>query len=183
MGLDLIELSRAVSHALRHEPWLYELELDEQGWAEVEDVVNALRVGRAEWSSLCEADLVQMLAASSKLRHEISNGRIRALYGHSLPGKLKMSSAPPPDELYHGTAPATVPSVRKAGLLPMGRQYVHLSVDTATAFQVGKRKSNEPVILRIAAAEAHATGVRFYEGSERVWLADQVPSQFIIFDA
>ena len=26
-------LSRAVSHALRHEPWLYELEFDEGGWA------------------------------------------------------------------------------------------------------------------------------------------------------
>lgn len=29
---DLPKLSRAVSHALRHEPWLYELELDGEGW-------------------------------------------------------------------------------------------------------------------------------------------------------
>ena len=27
--LSDVDLSRAVSHALRHEPWLYELELDE----------------------------------------------------------------------------------------------------------------------------------------------------------
>jgi putative RNA 2'-phosphotransferase len=27
------ELSEVFSHALRHEPWLYELELDDEGWA------------------------------------------------------------------------------------------------------------------------------------------------------
>jgi putative RNA 2'-phosphotransferase len=28
---DLTAISRARSHALRHEPWLYELELDREG--------------------------------------------------------------------------------------------------------------------------------------------------------
>ena len=31
-NIDPVALSRVVSHALRHEPWLYELELDEDGW-------------------------------------------------------------------------------------------------------------------------------------------------------
>jgi len=33
--LDLVRLSKTVAHALRHEPWLYELELDEEGWTPV----------------------------------------------------------------------------------------------------------------------------------------------------
>jgi hypothetical protein len=40
---DASNLSRAVSHALRHEPWFYELELDAEGWASVDDVVAGLR--------------------------------------------------------------------------------------------------------------------------------------------
>jgi putative RNA 2'-phosphotransferase len=168
-----------VSHALRHEPWLYELELDDEGWASVQDVLSALGVERPEWSALTEADLARMIAASSRRRHEISGGRIRALYGHSLPGRLRKTPAVPPDLLYHGTAPASVPKIKLSGLLPMGRQYVHLSVDAATAAEIGRRKAAQPAILRVLAANAHANGLRFYEGNEKVWLADRVPAEFI----
>jgi putative RNA 2'-phosphotransferase len=174
------ELSRAVSHALRHEPWLYELELDTDGWTSVDDVVNALRCERSEWCNLCEADLARMIEISSKRRHEIRDRQIRALYGHSLPGKLTKSRAVPPDVLYHGTTPNSVMSIRQSGLLPMGRQYVHLSVDEATAVQVGRRKAREPLILHILAGRAHASGVHFYEGNEKVWLADCVPADFVV---
>jgi hypothetical protein len=44
---ELGDLSRAVSHALRHEPWLYELELDAEGWASVKSVLIALGKQRA----------------------------------------------------------------------------------------------------------------------------------------
>ena len=182
MALDFVNLSRTVSHALRHEPWLYELELDDDGWASVDAVVHSLRGERAEWKGLIQADLVHMIAASSKRRHEISHGRIRALYGHSIPGKLRKAMAVPPTELYHGTAPDTLATIRESGLLPMNRHYVHLSVDEATAAEVGRRKARQPVILKISAAAAHGNGVPFYEGNERVWLADQVPTDFIVFD-
>ena len=41
--MALSDLSRAVSHALRHEPWLYELELDEAGWVSMTSLVEVLR--------------------------------------------------------------------------------------------------------------------------------------------
>jgi putative RNA 2'-phosphotransferase len=182
VGEDADDLSRAVSHALRHEPWPYELELDDDGWVSVESLLAALRKQRAEWASVSEGDLSRMIEVSRKRRHEIRDGRIRALYGHSLAGKLKRTPATPPSVLYHGTAPDVVPLIRLSGLLPMGRQYVHLSVDVATAAEVGRRKAREPTILRVLAAEAHANGIRFYEGNEKVWLADHVPSEFMAFD-
>lgn len=61
----------------------------------------------------------------------------------------------------------------------MGRQYVHLSVDIATAEQVGRRKATAPMVLRIRAEAAHGAGVRFYRGNDRVWLADAVAAAFI----
>jgi putative RNA 2'-phosphotransferase len=182
VSFNLADLSRAVSHALRHEPWLYELELDDEGWASVESVLTALRGERAEWQELAEPDLVRMIAESSKRRHEINGGRVRALYGHSIPGKLNKIPAIPPAILYHGTSPDTVLCIRTSGLLPMARQYVHLSVDEAMAVEVGQRKAKEPVILQVQAAEAYASGVQFYAGNEKVWLADNVPVQFLRFD-
>lgn len=43
---ELRRLSRTVAHALRHEPWLYELEMDEAGWVPVEQLLDALRSKR-----------------------------------------------------------------------------------------------------------------------------------------
>lgn len=183
MVKDLSNLSRAVSHALRHEPWLYELELDDEGWASLESILVALRREQPEWADLSEADLAAMIDGSSKRRHEIKEGRIRALYGHSIAGKLKRTPATPPNLLFHGTAPDVVPLIKSSGLLPMARQYVHLSVDEATAVEVGRRKAKKPTILRVLAAEAQAKGLHFYEGNEKVWLADVVLPAFIVFDA
>jgi putative RNA 2'-phosphotransferase len=72
---DLSNLSRAISRALRHEPWLYELELDEGGWADVGALLVALRQESSGWSRLAETDLAEMIHKSSKQRHEMMNGR------------------------------------------------------------------------------------------------------------
>jgi len=172
-------LSRVVSHALRHEPWLYELELDEDGWTDVGQLLTALQREQPEWSELTEAHLAEMILASPKRRHELVDGRIRALYGHSLPGKLRRTMSPPPAQLFHGTASTSKSNIRQCGLLPMGRQYVHLSSDQDTAIAVGRRKSLESVVLLVRAADAWQAGISFYVGNEKVWLADWVPPEFI----
>ena len=173
-------LSRALSHALRHEPWIYELELDESGWTPVEALLAILRAERPSWSSLTEADVERMIAQSDKQRHELRDGRIRALYGHSTPGRLLREPSEPPGMLYHGTSPETAALIRRQGLKPMARQYVHLSLDIDAAEQVGRRKSRTPVILRVRAKAASVCGTAFYRGSELVWLADAVPATFIV---
>lgn len=172
-------LSRTISHALRHEPWLYELELDEEGWVEVEALLSALRSECRKWRQLTRQDIVQVMEAADKQRFELRDSWIRALYGHSTPQRLQKVAAAPPTFLFHGTAPETAEVVLAEGLKPMGRQYVHLSVDRETARQVGRRKAREPVILEVAASAAHAADVVFYEGNEQVWLADAIPARFI----
>lgn len=178
-GPSSSDLSRIVSHALRHEPWLYELELDDAGWVSVDELLAAVRVEKPTWAGLSETDLARMIEQSEKKRHELHDGRIRALYGHSMPHKLLKEAAQPPAVLYHGTAPATVALIKKGGLRPMGRQYVHLSADTATADQVGKRKAAKPVILSVRAGEAFRAGVPFYRGNDHVWLADLIGPEFV----
>jgi putative RNA 2'-phosphotransferase len=176
---DYARLSRTVAHALRHAPWVYELEIDDEGWAPVDQLLDALRDKRERWRDLDRSDFVEMIRRSDKRRYEIEGNRIRALYGHSLPGRLSRRQVTPPERLYHGTAPAAAATIPEQGLRPMGRQYVHLSATRDDAVEVGRRKASEPVILEVGAAEADAAGVRFYEGNEHVWLADRVPARFV----
>ena len=93
--------------------------------------------------------------------------------------KIEKSIGNPPDVLYHRTAKRFLDSILQNGLQPMNRQYVHLSVDTETATQVGKRRDNQPVVLEINTKKAMENGIPFYIRNEKVWLADSVPPQFI----
>lgn len=154
------------------------MELDENGWVEIEQLLMSLRKNN-KWSSVTEEDLYNMIEGSEKKRHEILSGRIRALYGHSLPQKIVKEEKEPPKILYHGTARRFLVSIKEDGILQKGRQYVHLSVDIDTASQVGKRRDNEPIILEINAKMAWSEGIKFYRGNDKVWLADSVPSKYI----
>lgn len=61
----------------------------------------------------------------------------------------------------------------------MRRQIVHLSADVRTAVQVGRRRNRHLVILLVDAANAHGDGIAFYEGNDKVWLADAVSPQYL----
>jgi putative RNA 2'-phosphotransferase len=174
-------LSKAMSLVLRHKPWLYELELDDEGWTSVEALLDGLRSHGPEWHNLTAADLAEISATSPKRRFEMQGERIRALYGHSIPGKLLKTPAAPPETLYHGTVESALGAIRGQGLRPMSRQYVHFSVDRGMASQVAGRKRGDVVILTIRAGDAHRADVAFYAGNEYVWLADRVPPEFIDF--
>lgn len=179
--MDYQRLSKEVSYALRHAPWEYELELDDEGWIDVRQLLSSLHESR-QWQAITEQDLHLMIEMSEKKRHEISDGKIRAIYGHSIPQKILKEPKTPPDILYHGTARRFMELILEQGLLPQNRQYVHLSVDTETALLVGKRRDAEPTILKIEALKAWTEGIKFYHGYDNIWLADAIPSEYIRID-
>ena len=64
------------------------------------------------------------------------------------------------------------------GLLPMNRQYVHLSSDIETAYQVGKRHG-KVVILEIDCLDMQYDGYIFRISENDVWLVDKVPVVYL----
>ncbi|MGX6970664.1 RNA 2'-phosphotransferase [Vagococcus bubulae] len=169
------ELSKEVSYALRHAPWEFELELDEEGWVPVNQLLDSLNK-KKEWELIGINDLEYMIEHSKKKRHEMKNDAIRAYYGHSIPQKIKRTGATPPDILYHGTSMSALEGIKISGITPMNRQYVHLSEDIETALSVGKRKAVSPVILEIDTKDVLSQGGQFYLGNEKVWLSDFIPN-------
>ncbi len=172
-------LSRTVSFILRHDPSSHGLSLDENGWVPLPDFLAVLRKANVEWAAITSEDLRKMIAESRKQRHQICGDRIRALYGHSTPGKVSHKIALPPSTLFHGTTDHAWELIQSDGLRPMGRQFVHLSVDRETAEAVGKRRGEAPTVLRIRATDAHHAGIEFLVGNDHVWLVSYLPNQYI----
>ena len=172
------EISKELSYALRHAPWQYGLEMDDEGWVPIVQLLDALHKNE-KWKDLTEEDLNETIKKSNKKRHQIVGGKIRAYYGHSTPNKIVKIVNIPPKILYHGTSQNASSSIIKFGLLPMNRQYVHLSQDVETAFNVGLRHGKDPCMLKINAKKAWEDGIEFYYGNEKVWLAEKISNKYI----
>ncbi len=179
MTIDLVQLSKTMAYALRHNPSSFGLHLDEEGWVTIEDLLTALRQKRREWQQLRAEDFVAVINSSDKKRYEISGDKIRAYYGHSFEQRVQYQKVIPPALLFHGTTPRAAQLIRQEGLKPMGRQYVHLAEDAETARVVALRRTKKPVILKIAALQAYEQGVLFYSGNDKVWLAEPISPAFI----
>jgi putative RNA 2'-phosphotransferase len=89
-----------------------------------------------------------------------------------------LAPVPPPEVLYHGTAWGVVSTILAEGLQPMGRQHVHLSVDSATAVNVARRHGT-PIVLVVESQRMHQAGHEFFLSANGVWLTDHVPSTFV----
>jgi putative RNA 2'-phosphotransferase len=170
-----VQTSKFLSYVLRHNPTAIGLEPDPGGWAEVAELIRRA----AEAGVQLDADRIKaVVRTSDKQRFRLSEDgtRIRANYGHSFDVDLGLEPVAPPERLYHGTATRFLESILEHGIQSMGRQYVHLSDDTATALAVGRRHGR-PIVLVVDAAAMHSDGHPFLRSESGVWLVKWVPPQ------
>jgi putative RNA 2'-phosphotransferase len=181
MDRDLVSVSKFLSLVLRHQPETIGLTLDDNGWADVDELI---RLANARGRRLTRQLIDRVVAENDKKRFAFSDdgARIRASQGHSVEVELDLPPAEPPVVLYHGTATRFLDSIRAIGLRPGTRQHVHLSRDEATAVNVGQRHGR-PVVLTVRAGDMHAAGYKFFVSANGVWLTDRVPVEFVGFPA
>ncbi|MFJ4142436.1 RNA 2'-phosphotransferase [Pseudomonas sp. NPDC089734] len=174
----LNETSKFLSYVLRHEPQAIGLQLDREGWANVDELIaGAVRNGKTLDFSLIE----KIVSTSDKKRFNLSEDgkRIRAAQGHSTASvNIQHTEKTPPEFLYHGTATRFLESIRQKGLIAGSRHHVHLSQEVMTAISVGQRYG-EPVVLKIEAQHMHRQGFNFFQAENGVWLTKNVPYNFI----
>ena len=179
MKKSRLSYGKFLSLVLRHKPETIGLNLDPQGWADIESLLSGCRKKGLE---LDRVKLLRIVEADDKQRFQFSPDglKVRASQGHTIPVDLELEPTVPPDRLYHGATERFLPSILKRGLVKGRRLYVHLSPDMDTARKVGSRRG--PVsILEVRSGEMHQNGCRFYQAANGVWLTDHVPAQYLKF--
>ena len=178
MSIDRTQLSKFLSLILRHKPDAIGLELDSQGWANIEQLIDKAHAAGTKFD---RTELLHVVETSDKKRFSVSADglRIRAAQGHSVSAELGLSPKEPPAVLFHGTATRFVEAILQQGLKPQARQQVHLSLDKETARRVGARHGR-PHIFEVDALAMHARGFQFYLADNGVWLTDRVPPEFLM---
>lgn len=177
--MDTVKLSKYMSLVLRHDPVSAGLTLDPDGYVTLDLLLKALKSKRG-FESVRKEDVVQVVTTGSKPRFEIAGNYIRARWGHSIEERIRYEAAEPPELLFHGTSRESLNNIFSGdGLKPMARQYVHLSPDKQTALSVGGRHDRSPLLLRVEAKKAWNAGILFYQADPGIWLADQVPPEYL----
>ena len=177
MEQQLKHISKLMSLVLRHKPETIGLQLDENGWVSVAELIEKLNAK----GTTVNIDIINTVVnTNDKKRFAFNEDKtmIRASQGHSIEVELNLKAVTPPDVLYHGTASRFVESILKEGLIKQQRQHVHLSLLQQTAKAVGSRHG-KPVILNINAKAMADAGFTFYLSDNAVWLVDSVPVEYI----
>lgn len=165
--------SKFLSLILRHKPETIGLKLDENGWVDIDELIE-----KSKKTKLTKELLDEVVEQNDKKRFIVENGKIRANQGHSIEIDLELKAVTPPDVLYHGTATKFLISIMKIGLNKQKRQHVHLSKDIETARTVGMRHG-KVVILEVDAKRMFEEGYLFYLSVNGVWLTAVVPVEFL----
>ena len=176
---DLVRISKFLSLVLRHRPEKIGLDLDENGWTSISELIEKARSAKVFFT---REILTEVVETNDKKRFVVSEDglRIRAAQGHSIEIDLDLAPQPPPHTLFHGTASSAISSIRSQGLVRGRRHHVHLSTNEETAVKVGQRHG-KPVVLVVRSGEMHEAGIEFFVSDNGVWLTETVPTKYIDF--
>ena len=179
------QLQRFLVYVLRHNPDELGLSLNKDGFVKIAEILQQLQKSE-KYRDVNEQAIRNAVAAQpNKQRLQIEGDLLRACYGHSSTAVDEIEYLPvnPPQYLFHGTAIRHLISIRQSGLLPVTRKFVHMTDSREQAQSVALRHSKEIVILTILCDEAKSAGLSFYNPEPNIWLAQQIPPQYIKFPA
>ena len=174
---SLTELSKFIALILRHKPETIGISLDQNGWANVGELIDGIN---QSGHSIDMETLEEIVRTDEKGRYSFNDDKtkIRANQGHSVNVDVELKEVVPPEILFHGTGERFSESIKSEGLKPMSRLYVHLSKDVETAVKVGKRHG-KPFVFVVKTGEMYKRGYKFWNSENGVWLTKAVPPEFL----
>jgi putative RNA 2'-phosphotransferase len=169
--------SKKLSWLLRHGAYEAGLDMDEAGWAKIDDVLRQTHLSREE--------LDVVVRENDKSRLQLKGDLIRACQGHSQEGvpvtldalELSWDRWEGEGPLFHGTWLDALPGISEGGILPFARTHVHLT--DALDSVVGKRGGVD-VMIEIAPARVLAAGIGIFRSPNGVILVRKVPRESLI---
>lgn len=158
--------------ALRHRPDELNLQMNADGWVDLENVIQWIE------SLLPEVRHIGVTNVLAELgdRIQIQDGQIRATYGHSCsqfsPSKPSVPNLP----LFHGTSSDRWPNIELFGLRPGDRRFVQLTSSFDYAVQISMKRPQEAIVIQVSTVAAIDEGIQFFDTGTHAWLAEAIPS-------
>ncbi|WP_223833569.1 RNA 2'-phosphotransferase [Pedobacter riviphilus] len=108
-------ISKLLSYILRHSPETIGLELDENGWADVNELIAKFDLydRRIDFEQL---DYIVENNDKKRFAFNDDKTKIRASQGHSIAVELNLNQAEPLAYLYHGTVEKFLSDIKSQGL-------------------------------------------------------------------
>ena len=173
-------LGRLMAGILRHFPEKFDLDMDINGWVNVDDMVDALRKRRQDLRRWLRAWHIGAIAdTDDKGRYQVRGDAVRATYAHSVEIELDLPSDDIPDVLYYPSAQDQVEVLLGHGIKPGSRRHVHLSKTITSAGEAGRVHHRRPAILEVDCVRAQADGFQIFHAGTTVYLAEEVGSTYL----
>lgn len=171
---EVERIGRTLAAILRHGKM--DPEMDGQGYVPVKQVVSLIRERHRYMTWLRPWHIEVIVQTDSKGRYQISAGKVRATYGHTIPLDLELDNENIPAELFYPVAPEDVEDVLRDGLVPGDRNMVHLSLGYRDAVRAGSVRMEDPVILVVDTGLCIELGSDIGKAARTVFLCRSVPS-------
>lgn len=174
---EITQISKFLSLVLRHQPQTIGIELDQNGWTNIDVLIKHAN----DYGVKIDRHLLNHIVATNAKKRFAFNDtqdKIRASQGHSVDIELGYINQQPPEILFHGTGEKSAPSILQHGIEKRSRQHVHLSSSLETAIKVGQRHG-KPHIFKVLAGQMFKDNFQFFISDNGVWLTDNVPARYL----
>lgn len=176
---ELSSLSRIMAGALRHFPEKLGLMMDGKGWVDISSLIKSIGTGRSGFNWLRSHHIEALVYTDPRRRYQIDGGMIRATYGHTIdvnPDDLPLSEL---DEYFYPVTEEEEEMIIEGGLHPTDRKKVHLSGSIDKAYEAGRVRTEDPLILKIDGKKAIKDGIKIYEAGKDVFITDVIDPKYI----
>ena len=174
---EVEKIGRTLAAILRHGK--FGLDMDAQGNVSLKDVMAKIRERNPRMNWLRARHIEALVETDPKGRYVISNGKIRATYGHTIPLDIRLDCEDIPDELFYPASPEEAEIILESGIFPSDRAMVHLSRGYRDAVRAGSVRTEDPVILVIDTGVCMELGSDIGRAAKTVYLCRSVPADAI----
>ncbi|HUT72151.1 MAG TPA: RNA 2'-phosphotransferase [Desulfatiglandales bacterium] len=174
----VVNLSRLMTYMLGTRPDEFGLVPDTDGYIPLKEVLKAISEEPGS-GYVRESHVKEVLLHDTDGVFEMSEKKIRSRKRTFAPVDKERDAGPPSSVLFKGVKRKAYPFILRAGLLRGSQEHVVLTTDKDVAIRIARRLEQTPIMLEIRAGDAHENGIAFYPFGESLYLADEIPIQFI----
>ncbi len=176
---ELNSLSRIIAGALRHFPEKLGLMMDGKGWVDISSLIEAIGISRSGFNWLRIHHIEALVDTDPRGRYQIDGGMVRATYGHTIdisPDDLPLAEI---DEFFYPVTEEEADIIIEGGLQPTDRKKVHLSGSIEKAYEAGRVRTEDPLILKIDGEKSKKEGLKIYHAGKDVYITDGIDAKYI----